>query len=325
MVTVDSVEEYILERAQFKLNLDGKVIQAGKFDQKSTSEEREAMLRAILEDEQAQNDEDGVYGDEELNEIIARTEEEKGLFAKIDKEAEKKLSKSRLIEESELPDVYLKEEEENTGNVTPDPASGIRSARRKDVSYNENISDDKWLASLDKETSELDTPAKKRKGSIKLTIKTEMASNRPDGLDESIRSRIIQSVIDSLDDCVDESGHRYRIDIFQELPARDLYPDYYKIIRDPISMAQIRPKKYLSIWEMQADFDLMFNNAQTYNIEGSLVYEDASVLRQLVKDQIDELLASYGRFDTDDNGNEEDSTTDAHDDDEEYYEDETFD
>jgi ATP-dependent helicase STH1/SNF2 len=44
LVTVESVEEMILARAQYKLNLDGKIIQAGKFDQKSTNEEREAML-----------------------------------------------------------------------------------------------------------------------------------------------------------------------------------------------------------------------------------------------------------------------------------------
>ncbi len=48
LVTVNSVEEYILQRARFKLNIDVKVIQAGKFDQKSTSEERDAMLRALF-------------------------------------------------------------------------------------------------------------------------------------------------------------------------------------------------------------------------------------------------------------------------------------
>src|ERR1700730_1238596 len=34
LITIDSVEEYILTRAQFKLDVDSKVIQAGKFDQK---------------------------------------------------------------------------------------------------------------------------------------------------------------------------------------------------------------------------------------------------------------------------------------------------
>ena len=39
----------ILERAHKKLEIDGKVIQAGKFDNKSTAEEQEAMLRALIE------------------------------------------------------------------------------------------------------------------------------------------------------------------------------------------------------------------------------------------------------------------------------------
>lgn len=48
LITANSVEEKILERAQFKLDIDGKVIQAGKFDNKSTAEEREALLVSFL-------------------------------------------------------------------------------------------------------------------------------------------------------------------------------------------------------------------------------------------------------------------------------------
>jgi hypothetical protein len=38
------VEELVLERAQQKLELDGKVIQAGKFDDVTTGAEYEALL-----------------------------------------------------------------------------------------------------------------------------------------------------------------------------------------------------------------------------------------------------------------------------------------
>jgi ATP-dependent helicase STH1/SNF2 len=44
LITEDSVEESILARAQYKLDIDGKVIQAGKFDNRSTEEDREAFL-----------------------------------------------------------------------------------------------------------------------------------------------------------------------------------------------------------------------------------------------------------------------------------------
>jgi ATP-dependent helicase STH1/SNF2 len=47
LISQKSIEETILARAQYKLDIDGKVIQAGKFDNKSTAEEREAFLVRI--------------------------------------------------------------------------------------------------------------------------------------------------------------------------------------------------------------------------------------------------------------------------------------
>lgn len=50
-MTVNSVEEKILAAARYKLNVDEKVIQAGMFDQKSTGQERQQFLQAILQQE----------------------------------------------------------------------------------------------------------------------------------------------------------------------------------------------------------------------------------------------------------------------------------
>lgn len=46
-VTEKSIEESMLARARNKLNIDEKVIQAGKFDNKSTAQEREAVLVSL--------------------------------------------------------------------------------------------------------------------------------------------------------------------------------------------------------------------------------------------------------------------------------------
>ncbi len=51
LMTVNSVEERILAAARYKLNVDEKVIQAGMFDQKSTSNERRQFLSALLTQE----------------------------------------------------------------------------------------------------------------------------------------------------------------------------------------------------------------------------------------------------------------------------------
>merc|ERR1712096_580306 len=76
LMTVNSVEERILAAAKYKLNVDQKVIQAGMFDQKSSSHERRAFLQAILEHEEENEEEDEVPDDETLNQMIARREEE---------------------------------------------------------------------------------------------------------------------------------------------------------------------------------------------------------------------------------------------------------
>lgn len=44
LISANSVEEKILAKANYKLDIDGKVIQAGKFDNRSTEEDREAFL-----------------------------------------------------------------------------------------------------------------------------------------------------------------------------------------------------------------------------------------------------------------------------------------
>src|ERR1700753_2209887 len=76
LISSTSFAEKILERAQYKLDMDGKVIQAGKFDNKSTNEEREALLRTLLETAEAadQLNEQEEMDDDDLNDIMARSE-----------------------------------------------------------------------------------------------------------------------------------------------------------------------------------------------------------------------------------------------------------
>src|ERR1044072_2690622 len=75
LISANSVEEKILERAKFKLDMDGKTIQAGRFDNKSTETDRDAMLRTLLESaDMAEAGEQEEMDDEELNMILARTD-----------------------------------------------------------------------------------------------------------------------------------------------------------------------------------------------------------------------------------------------------------
>lgn len=66
-VTSNSVEERILAAARYKLTVDEKVIQAGKFDNKSSGAERRQMLMDIIAQEGMDEEEDEIPDDETIN------------------------------------------------------------------------------------------------------------------------------------------------------------------------------------------------------------------------------------------------------------------
>ena len=118
LMTVNSVEERILAAARYKLNMDEKVIQAGMFDQKSTGADRKLFLQTILQQDEADEEEENEAPDDEtVNQMIARTEGEFELFQKMDMDRKKSETadpnfKGRLMDESELPDWLLREDDE---------------------------------------------------------------------------------------------------------------------------------------------------------------------------------------------------------------------
>lgn len=330
-ITIESVEEYIFERAQHKLSLDGKIIQAGKFDHKSTNEERDAMLRAIIEREAEKNDVEEIYGDDELNEIIARDDTELEVFRKLDEERERLeeqrfaklgIKQARLMEPSELPKIYLSAAVEEDEVATPE--DDLRSTRRREVTYNENMSDDQWLAQLERGDTPSSTTSSTRKSRKRTTIdvsasesesgasppkaprlkiklstgRGERSRSKSDGLDPDSRVNIIRSIYDAVENCVEAETNRYRSDLFLELPDRSQYPDYYQLISQPISLAEIekRISEYDDVTTFMSDLEVMFANAMRYNVEGSQVYEDSQVMRQLANDRLAELLEAEGRF-----------------------------
>ena len=74
------------------MNLDNIIIQAGMFNQKASDKERNDLLINLLkqaDDDNVQDDfeeAEEIYNDEQLNEVIARDENEFELFTKMDEE-----------------------------------------------------------------------------------------------------------------------------------------------------------------------------------------------------------------------------------------------
>lgn len=179
LITEDSVEEVILEKARSKLDLDGKVIQAGKFDNKSTAEEQEFLLRDLMRKEEErqlklqekeklkmqmkageaeENYDDDDFDNDEVNELLARGKDDLEIFKRMDIEARKEdLDQgivARMIQRRELPDIYnldialeIEKEKKAEEAKALDSIAGGRLAKRKTVSYLDD--DSKWLKQLE--------------------------------------------------------------------------------------------------------------------------------------------------------------------------------
>lgn len=57
---------------------------------------------------------------------------------------------------------------------------------------------------------------------------------------EELKQKRINNLFQSLYSY--QEDNRYLRDIFMTLPSRDQYPDYYKVIPDPIDLTMIRKK-----------------------------------------------------------------------------------
>ncbi|CAH1403720.1 unnamed protein product [Nezara viridula] len=97
-------------------------------------------------------------------------------------------------------------------------------------------------------------------------------------------------------DCVKSTTVQGQVlsEAFLKLPSRRYYPDYYKEIRNPISLAQISKKlqkgQYGTVSEVAGDMNIMFENAKKYNRPDSKLYKDALKLQKIMQKRVQELL-----------------------------------
>ena len=172
LISSNSVEEKILERAKFKLDMDGKVIQAGKFDNKSSNEEREALLRTLLETAEAaeQLAEQEEMDDDDLNQIMARSDAELIQFQKMDEERAKDPNYGpgrklpRLMGESELPDIYLQEDNPVAEEIEEIAGRGARERTR--VKYDDGLTEEQWLMAVDDDEDTLEAAIARKNARI---------------------------------------------------------------------------------------------------------------------------------------------------------------
>uniref|UniRef100_A0AAQ6A0Q1 SWI/SNF related, matrix associated, actin dependent regulator of chromatin, subfamily a, member 4 n=1 Tax=Amphiprion ocellaris TaxID=80972 RepID=A0AAQ6A0Q1_AMPOC len=292
LCTVNSVEEKILAAAKYKLNVDQKVIQAGMFDQKSSSHERRAFLQAILEHEEQDEEEDEVPDDETVNQMIARSEEEFDQFMRMDldrrrEEARNPRRKPRLMEEDELPTWIMKDDaevERLTCEEEEEKMFGRGSRQRKEVDYSDSLTEKQWLkvvyGSAERYISEYKLQLKyKQKWDKDDDGKRQRKRGRPPAEKLSpnppVLTKKMKKIVDAVIKYKDSASGRQLSEVFIQLPSRKELPEYYELIRKPVDFRKIKERirghRYRSLGDLERDVMLLFQNAQTFNLEGSLV------------------------------------------------------
>uniref|UniRef100_A0A8C7NPC5 SWI/SNF related BAF chromatin remodeling complex subunit ATPase 2 n=1 Tax=Oncorhynchus mykiss TaxID=8022 RepID=A0A8C7NPC5_ONCMY len=301
LCTVNSVEEKILAAAKYKLNVDQKVIQAGMFDQKSSSHERRAFLQAILETEEQNEEEDEVPDDETLNQMIARNEDEFELFMSMDldrrrEDARNPKRKPRLMEEDELPSWIVKDDaevERLTCEEEEEKIFGRGSRRRGDVDYSDALTEKQWLRAVEDGNLEEMEEEIRLKKSRKRRRRGEKDGGREEGGEKAKKRRgrppaeklspnppkltkQMNAIIDTVINYRDRSN-RQLSEVFVQLPSRKELPEYYELIRKPVDFKKIKERvrshKFRSVSDLEKDVMLLCHNAQTFNLEGSQVLD----------------------------------------------------
>ncbi|KAL8874541.1 MAG: hypothetical protein Q9174_000128 [Haloplaca sp. 1 TL-2023] len=380
LISSNSVEEKILERANYKLDMDGKVIQAGKFDNKSTNEERDALLRTLLDTAEAaeQLAEQEEMDDDDLNQIMARTEDELIVFHKIDEEraneseygADKKLP--RLMGEDELPKIYLVEDNPVPEEIEEYAGRGARERTR--VKYDDGLTEEQWLMAVDNDEDTIEDAIARRNATIeKRRNNKEKKAKRATGMDISPESsressevpvakkqrnrgkmngakrkaeeeveeptakrkrgarpskalgslsnserNTLQKILDNVYQHLmglevevpqqpgessedDEDGLiRRLLDPFMKLVSKSQWPDYYVIIKQPISMDMIKKKinkeEYSNLRDFRNDIRLLCNNARTYNEDTSVIFQDANEIEAASVSKLREETEDHPEF-----------------------------
>uniref|UniRef100_A0A8C2A4Z1 Protein polybromo-1 n=1 Tax=Cyprinus carpio TaxID=7962 RepID=A0A8C2A4Z1_CYPCA len=108
-----------------------------------------------------------------------------------------------------------------------------------------------------------------------------MEDERPPSYLKAILEQLLEAIVS----CTDSSG-RLVSELFQKLPSKLHYPDYYAVIKEPIDLRTVAQKIQVCgalklFYAMAKDVDLLTKNAKTYNEPGSQVFKDANAIKKV--------------------------------------------
>ena len=104
---------------------------------------------------------------------------------------------------------------------------------------------------------------------------------------------------------IDQDG-RVLSEPFLKLPSKRDLPDYYEVIKRPIDirkiMTRIEEAKYADFPDLEKDFFQLCQNAQIYNEEASLIYEDSVELQVIFTKVKNKLLDTVEEEESEEEG-----------------------
>ncbi|KAM9641548.1 putative global transcription activator SNF2L2 isoform 1-T1 [Trichechus inunguis] len=159
-----------------------------------------------------------------------------------------------------------------------DSGKAIEDGNLEEMEEEVRLKKRKRRRNVDKEPAKEDVEkAKKRRG----RPPAEKLSPNPPKL-----TKQMNAIIDTVINYKDSSG-RQLSEVFIQLPSRKELPEYYELIRKPVDFKKIKERirnhKYRSLGDLEKDVMLLCHNAQTFNLEGSQIYEDSIVLQSVFK------------------------------------------
>ncbi|XP_029286723.1 polybromo 1, like isoform X2 [Cottoperca gobio] len=106
---------------------------------------------------------------------------------------------------------------------------------------------------------------------------------------KNVKKNRMKTLYAAVTDAREAGTSRRLCDLFMVKPSKKDYPDYYKVILEPMDLKtiehNIRSERYATEEALMEEMKLMFRNARHYNEEGSQVYNDADILEKILKDK----------------------------------------
>uniref|UniRef100_A0A3Q1EFF5 SWI/SNF related BAF chromatin remodeling complex subunit ATPase 4a n=1 Tax=Acanthochromis polyacanthus TaxID=80966 RepID=A0A3Q1EFF5_9TELE len=232
-------------------------------------------------------------------------------------EARNPKRKPRLMEEDDLPGWILKDDaevERLTCEEEEEKMFGRGSRQRKEVDYSDSLTEKQWLKAIEEGNLEdIEEEVRHKKTTRKRKRDRDhdggpatpsSSSGRGRDKDEEVKkakkrgrppaeklspnppslTKKMRKIVDAVIKYKDGNG-RQLSEVFIQLPSRKELPEYYELIRKPVDFRKIKERirshKYRSLNDLEKDVMLLCQNAQTFNLEGSLIYEDSIVLQSV--------------------------------------------